>query len=394
MADTVLVDAAWLVEVADSGGILPRCQDVPERAKVRPEELEPWTMLFMGLPILGVLAISYPWLARNHPDEKGEQLRRVAFVLRAFVKVANQPFPNCKVGVFWDYCSLPQRHILGEDDRAPEELSRFKRALKNINTWYAHPGTYVLLVNTPLPHDPAYTNLQEYAGRGWCEAEKRMSLAAKYEQCLIDLSRCDGSEEDLFDAIGPDGTKVDGIIEKSRSGRPPPQDPPAFSAALAAGVASGSIKFTNSGDVGLVSSIYERAFLQELAELPAIAFDNMGWADEDFVQMVASLRFIHVRGGLTKLEQICCRSNRLGDVGARALAQMLREGVAPALREVDVRSLHKEAQQQAATQLTRSATEELVSAAHGRRVALHLHDTEEEERANQRLLGREPAVDG
>ena len=241
MADTTLVDAAWLVELADSGGTLPRCQDVPEWAKVRPEELEPWTMLFLGQPILGVLAISYPWLARHHPDEKGEQLRRIAFVLRAFVKLARQPFPNCKVGVFWDYCSLPQRPVSGDDDRTPEELSRFKRALKSINTWYALPGTYVLLVNTPLPQHPVYTNLQPYECRGWCLAEQRMSLAAKFEQCLVDLSKLDGSEEDLFDSFAPDGSKVDGIVEKSRSGRPPPQDPPAFSAALAAGVADGSM---------------------------------------------------------------------------------------------------------------------------------------------------------
>ena len=35
-----MVDAAWLTALADSGEILPRCQDVPDVAKVRLEEME------------------------------------------------------------------------------------------------------------------------------------------------------------------------------------------------------------------------------------------------------------------------------------------------------------------------------------------------------------------
>ena len=59
LADTVLVDAAWLARLADAGDILPRCQDLPEGARVTLEEMEQWT----EISTVGVLVISYPWWA-------------------------------------------------------------------------------------------------------------------------------------------------------------------------------------------------------------------------------------------------------------------------------------------------------------------------------------------
>ena len=44
LLDTTLVDAAWLADLADAGGILPRCQDVPEAAKVSLAEMEAWRL--------------------------------------------------------------------------------------------------------------------------------------------------------------------------------------------------------------------------------------------------------------------------------------------------------------------------------------------------------------
>ena len=62
LADTLLVDAAWLAQLADEGGVLPRCQDLPEGARVTLEEMEKWTDRFT----VGVLVISYPWWAPPH----------------------------------------------------------------------------------------------------------------------------------------------------------------------------------------------------------------------------------------------------------------------------------------------------------------------------------------
>ena len=61
LADTVLVDAAWLVRLADEGGVLPRCQDLPPGARVTLEEMEKWHE-YNG-DTVGVLVISYPWWA-------------------------------------------------------------------------------------------------------------------------------------------------------------------------------------------------------------------------------------------------------------------------------------------------------------------------------------------
>ena len=61
LADTVLVDAAWLARLADEGGILPRCQDLPPGARVTLEEMEKWRS--PATSTLGVLVISYPWWA-------------------------------------------------------------------------------------------------------------------------------------------------------------------------------------------------------------------------------------------------------------------------------------------------------------------------------------------
>ena len=63
LVDTVLVDAAWLAQLADEGGVLPRCQDLPPGARVRLEEMEEWQYLDKTL---AVLVISYPWWAPLH----------------------------------------------------------------------------------------------------------------------------------------------------------------------------------------------------------------------------------------------------------------------------------------------------------------------------------------
>ena len=135
LADTVLVDAAWLAQLADEGGVLPRCQDLPEGARVTLEEMEKWTDPFT----VGVLVISYPWWApphstlassstcqptaasvrgsptlpplahrldADHPDKDGLQLRAISHVLKMFDKEAKKEYgAGCKVGVFLDYVS-------------------------------------------------------------------------------------------------------------------------------------------------------------------------------------------------------------------------------------------------------------------------------------------------
>ena len=70
-------------------------------------------------------------LDADHPDKDGLQLRKIAKVLKLFDKKAKGYGAGCKVGVFLDYVSMPQRSRGSpEDDRTPEELATFKRSLQ------------------------------------------------------------------------------------------------------------------------------------------------------------------------------------------------------------------------------------------------------------------------
>ena len=43
LENTTLVDALWLADLAKNNGVLPRCQDLPEEAKVSLAQMKQWT---------------------------------------------------------------------------------------------------------------------------------------------------------------------------------------------------------------------------------------------------------------------------------------------------------------------------------------------------------------
>ena len=100
LADTKLVDAAYFVDLAEQGKIVPRCQDVPPDAVVTLAEMEAWD----DPHSVAVLVLSYPWLDSDHPDALGEQIQRMAVVFRAFANEAKncsrRVGRECRVGVF------------------------------------------------------------------------------------------------------------------------------------------------------------------------------------------------------------------------------------------------------------------------------------------------------
>ena len=170
-------------------------------------------------------------------------------------------------------------------------MARFKRALKGaINVWYGNRKTYTVLVKTPLPTGHAYTNTQPYAGRGWCFAESLMSVMVKNFSALIDTSKLTGDETDIGD-----------LIMNGKADRSPPIAPDAFRDMLTSGVANGTIKFTNSGDVEVVAGIYERAFLDEMSSATVLHYALLGWGDEQIKTLSAALAFAHAKGGLAQL---------------------------------------------------------------------------------------------
>ena len=212
--DVTLVDAQWLAGLTkqDPPATLPRCQAIPEEAKVTIPQ-----MCWDDEYTVACLVISCPWLDALHPDPKGTSLRSFSFVLEAFAAAAAES--GSRVGVFWDYASLPQRSsscLPGQDDRTSEEKERFSRALANskrpglalaavsgalccshvlvrpnpcvaVSVWFGSTTTNVLLVNTALRAGSG-TILQPYDARGWCILEQRISKMAKEHLAVIELS--------------------------------------------------------------------------------------------------------------------------------------------------------------------------------------------------------------
>ena len=105
---TKFLNAEYLAQLADDGQPVPRCQDVPAWAVVTLQEMEESDFTYCVM--LSALIISYPWLDADHPDIDGAQLRRLAFVLKAFANQAGEK-EGGKCGVFWDYCSCAAASI-------------------------------------------------------------------------------------------------------------------------------------------------------------------------------------------------------------------------------------------------------------------------------------------
>ena len=288
-------------------------------------------------------------LDADHPDKDGLQLRAISHVLKIFDKEAKEKYgAGCKVGVFFDYVSMPQRSRgSSEDDRTPEELATFKRSLQvcplppgpptcppptshpalpapyqSINLWYGNPKTHVLLVDTDLPAGEK-TNTQPYKGRGWCIMEFNASGLVKDDLALISLKGLTGKEKDLGE-----------VRNNGKAAREPPVAPAAFASTLEAGVASGAIKFTNSGDVGLVATIYGKAFAAEMAAAVALRYSGLGWDDAQVLTLCEALRAAHAGGGLRKVEKLHLGRNKIGDGATAALVALLEEGAIPKLKEL------------------------------------------------------------
>ena len=86
--DAVLVKASYLLKCAEEGVVLPRRQDLPDDAIVGDDELarifeELEAVLKMGTlgkleaTFAGIVAISYSWEKKGHPDASRETLTKV-----------------------------------------------------------------------------------------------------------------------------------------------------------------------------------------------------------------------------------------------------------------------------------------------------------------------------
>ena len=130
-----LLDAQWIISHAEAGGVLNHRQALPEEAFLSLADLVEAT----GEYDLPVVALSYPWLTKDHPDPRGANLARVARALKALVAEVDGDGCFTRLGIFWDFGSLhqhpdPSNGVM----RTEEQNALFKQGLGCLGTLYSH----------------------------------------------------------------------------------------------------------------------------------------------------------------------------------------------------------------------------------------------------------------
>ncbi len=191
-----LVKPKFFIDYHKHGEPMPKCQDVPEEYLLDIDNLTntQWATL-------EVIAVSYCWLTRDHPDPNGYYLEVLAKMAKLFAD-GKWDDPNSDetshkkrtrkekeytlhggevrkaselakdgyqfgagdrrpVGVFLDWTSVPQDKPRGS--RTDEETAVFNDALKNMNVWYAHSA----ILKWKLTFLPEGSERATYDGSGW-----------------------------------------------------------------------------------------------------------------------------------------------------------------------------------------------------------------------------------
>jgi len=316
--DCTLVDAQYLVKLADEGGILPRWQELPDAARITRANV--WRLGCAATTyFLPVMVLSYCWLDADHPDALGETLLRVKPVLKAMIeKVIELGGRHATVGVMWDFVSLPQR------PRTQTEEERFSRGLKHINEWYRHPYTFVLAVTNALPTGKQYTNTRLYSERGWCYFELRISSLTKYGSCLLDFSKFDEGAHDNFD----------GMTIGMNSKRQAPMSPDEFAAEMRKDIASGRLAFTAKADAEFVINQYHKGFIAAYEGHTSIqkngAFihmTNLGWGSDEGYTLAQAISYIEEHCSPPQSLYLNLQSNNFGSDAIDAIKRAARKHV-------------------------------------------------------------------
>jgi len=316
-----LIRADFLVEFATTSASCPARQDLPEEAFVTLQELQAATHAMSpglhgaGLPIL---VLSYPWLTKTHPDPFGAHLKRIAELLKTYVR------PGDTWGVFWDFMSMYQHPDESKEIyRSPEKERLFQTGIEGMSLFYTHPQTTVLRV-TSFPDDfPQAYDLPEgyepamYDKRGWCFTEQCWSTLTKPASMSLDVGAWSGRFDYLTGAI---------TETKKMGRRPPPLTPDGFERAI-----SGKIFGNGKEDRPTLIRLYAKSFEATFLRVRELEYDGLQWDDRDVQMLVSVLRY---KGGLPCLTKLSLRRNHITDVGAGVLAKIT--GELPCIGELDL----------------------------------------------------------
>ena len=294
---TLLIDLEYPVLLGRHGGVLPcGLQHVPPAALITPANL--WRVKLWNKGrnkgSVGVVVWSYPWLDWFHPDRNGAQLGRLLPFLESVLAEAKRDSPYCTVAVVIDYQCLFQKPFASE-----AEKRLFNGSLMNVNLWYYHPRTYVVLVTPGPPEGAEYGNTRLHKQRGWCYFELAASMVVKVSYCLLDFGGYQGAAS--FCGDGKWGYKPlpNTCLGEMVAGRRPPMSPAVMGERMRAGVEDGTLAFTAKADMDTVIQQYEAGLLEAINRIAAkedwgargLNFENLGWGDAEAAELGETLRW-------------------------------------------------------------------------------------------------------
>jgi len=214
------------------------------------------------------------------------------------------------------YGSLHQKDANGQ--RTAPEQAAFGTALKTMGMWYAHRLTTTVILSELPPGWPRSAEAAPFfpegwlRGKGWPSFERAVSGMIKRGTAT--------SFRRIVDPAVPRGLN---------SGyRAPPMHPREFAVELSRKV------FSNGADCEMVARLYADTFYAALGEARVLEFSNLQWKDAD------AEAFAKVMPLLRHVETLDLSDNMIDMRGFEALAAAIREGAAPALKEINFESFN------------------------------------------------------
>ena len=173
--------SSYLKRLVKAGEVLRKRQDLPDVAFWDVAAFKRLTESVLCK--FSTFALSYRWLAPEHPDRDGFHLSKVVAFLEvhnSFWRERGRILDDC--AVFWDFGSLFQA------ERTVDQKVLFDEELRASNVWYGGANTTVL-IQSHLP--PGFIGTR-YIQSGRCFVEATVSSvfktsAARYDTGVLEL---------------------------------------------------------------------------------------------------------------------------------------------------------------------------------------------------------------
>ncbi|KOO27152.1 hypothetical protein Ctob_014535 [Chrysochromulina tobinii] len=298
---------------------LPRRQELPEEAFIPGQELtELQPHGFVSEHRLAIYSVSHaPASLRlnlfgcpEQPDPEGANLVAFADAIldlqdkRRRGVWGHDQVPLDDFGVFWPYCSLLQPNPM-TGRRTPAEQKVYEASLVDLELWYAHQMTTVIILSTSVP-----LNQPGYASHGWQLFENGVARLLKTYR------------SDLWPPV------ID-VGDRLRT-RHPPLSMDDFSLGLSASFLS------LETDRPIVLRLYEHALLTAYGHAQALAFNKCRWGDVELRKLVCALPLCSRLRSLTLMDNVYGGKGLVTLCGAFVADAGRGAAVLPVLRDLNL----------------------------------------------------------